>query len=161
MLGRPKYEVFLYAALKKYQPPDMDDCSFERAVNHLMEYNFDQKVDLSRKEVVYRSSFDTLYAMGFMYGRNKELEEVDKLFNAYLLEQASNLISFIVGSMQQFREQTDTESVLMSLPEVYFRCYRVGTRLFGTAVEANKTDSTMRLYSEPKYGLFREFAIGD
>lgn len=167
LLSIPKYEEFLYSALKPYQPPDMKDDDFESAVDHLMEYNFRQKVSLDKREVLYPINFEKLAALGFMHGKDKELKEVDNKFNTYLLGLANKLVTVLVSHIQQFRAQTYTEVDLLTLPEVYFRCYRVGTYLFGAKVESNSTGEyggspgSLRLYSESKYGLFREYPLED
>ena len=159
IIGRPEYEKIVYGMLLPYKPLDMDMRDFELSVDHLMEYMFRQKVNLATREVEYLLGFSKIEALGFMFNRDKELDDVDNQFSNYLLNIAEQLLHFIGASLKQFEIQRRVPTTMLTLPDVLFRCHHVGTYLFDAKVESNDTKSTMRFYSEPKYGQFAEYSL--
>ena len=159
IIGQPEYEKVLYEMLLPYKPPDMDMPDFEGSVDHLMEYMFRQKIDLATREVNYPYGQSKISAINFMFNRDKELNDIDDQFSNYLLTIAAQLSHFIYSSLKQFETQRHVPTTMLTLPEVLFRCHHVGDYLFGAKVESNSTSSTLRLYSESKYGKFAEYSL--
>lgn len=159
MIGLPNRVKALRALLLPYKPEGWDEQSFERDVYFIQECNFlSHRVDLDNREV---KKPETLHDVQFMYGRTKELAEVDKKFCEYLLEKASQMVVFLSAEIQKFAAVRRLPVDMMCLPEYFFKFYGTGGYLFGVRLEKNFTRSTVRLYSEPKYGQYAEVSLDD